>query len=136
MKIKAQLSYSSGMHPNCRNGFKRGHPVSEKLKNHLRTVNIGKHHSPQTEFKKGDKRLVGQNHFAWKGQGVSYSGLHHWLKRELGSPDTCRYCGKIGLKGKLITWANISHKYIRDVSDWIRLCQSCHKKYDLNKIQL
>lgn len=39
----------------------------------------------------------------------------------------CEDCGK--QKGR-IEWANKSHKYKRDVKDWISLCKPCHGKYD------
>lgn len=66
----------------------------------------------------------------WKGEKVSYSGLHYWIKRELGSPETCEHCGKTRLKGRKVNWANKSGKYKREHSDWIRLCIPCHAKYD------
>ncbi len=31
---------------------------------------------------------------------------------------------------KMIHWANISHKYKRDLDDWIEMCVPCHKAYD------
>ena len=72
----------------------------------------------------------GSNSHLWKGEKVSYSGLHHWIKKELGSPGTCKHCGKSGLSGKKIHWANISHKYKRILTDWIRLCTKCHSRFD------
>lgn len=30
-------------------------------------------------------------------------------------------------------WANISGKYLRDITDWVRLCVSCHKYFDKQK---
>ncbi len=66
----------------------------------------------------------------WKGDKVSYRSLHHWVVRWKGTPDTCENCGKSGLKSRQIQWANKSKKYLRDLSDWIRLCVRCHKKFD------
>ena len=63
-------------------------------------------------------------------ENVSYRGLHYWVESRLGRPDTCKHCGKIGLKGKFIQWANISKKYKRDLKDWVRLCGKCHKLFD------
>ena len=74
--------------------------------------------------------LQGENNGLWKGDNVSYSGIHNWVYRKLGKPDTCEHCGKSGLKGRQIHWANKSQKYLREISDWIRLCGKCHKKYD------
>jgi hypothetical protein len=64
----------------------------------------------------------------WKGDDVSYSGLHHWVRKTLGKPDRCAHCGE--KKGKRFEWANISGKYLRDTSDWMPLCGACHYKYD------
>jgi hypothetical protein len=66
----------------------------------------------------------------WKGNDVGYRGLHIWVQNELGTPDTCEHCGKSNLKGKQIQWANKSGNYLRDITDWLRLCVPCHKKYD------
>lgn len=76
-----------------------------------------------------DKRENESAH--WKGDEVGYSGLHQWVKRQLGTPNTCEHCKKSGLSSKAIHWANKSQQYKRDLSDWIRLCASCHKKYDM-----
>src|SRR3990167_1349939 len=72
----------------------------------------------------------GEEHRLWKGDKVSYIPLNQWLYRELGQPEICEYCGKTGLKGKQIHWANKSKKYKRDLEDWLRLCAKCHYHYD------
>lgn len=69
-------------------------------------------------------------HYKWKGDDVKYHGLHHWVAKKLGTPNTCEHCGKSGLKGRQIHWANKSHQYKRDLNDWIRLCRMCHATYD------
>src|SRR3990167_1843494 len=85
----------------------------------------------QLAWNKGLKGYkMGENSYGWKGENVSYVGLHQWLYRELGQSDTCKFCGQTGLKGKKIHWANKSGKYKRELTDWIRLCMSCHWKYD------
>ena len=48
----------------------------------------------------------------------------------------CEKCGKDGLLGKKIHWANISGEYKRDLFDYMRLCVPCHKRYDLERINL
>jgi hypothetical protein len=63
----------------------------------------------------------------WKGDNVSYIGLHAWVVKRLGKPNKCELCGRIG---KRLEWANKSREYKRDLNDWIRLCYSCHEKYD------
>ena len=71
-----------------------------------------------------------EKHPNWKGKDVGYVGLHTWVARYLGKPTTCEHCGKTNLTGHSIHWANKSQKYLRDLSDWIRLCVKCHSEYD------
>ena len=71
-----------------------------------------------------------EKHPFWKGINVGYGSLHQWVSRRLGKPDNCEHCKKIGLSGKTINWANKSKRYLRDINDWIRLCVSCHRKFD------
>lgn len=79
-------------------------------------------------------KKTGKDNPNWKDDKVGYHALHDWVERYLGKPDTCEYCGKSGLSGKNIHWANKSHKYKRKLNDWIRLCVNCHLKYDNNNI--
>ena len=64
----------------------------------------------------------------WKGDDVKKGALHDWVRKHLGKPKKCEHCGTE--KAKQYDWANKSHQYKRDISDWIRLCRSCHAKYD------
>ena len=75
-------------------------------------------------------RHKGENSYLWKGENVSYAGLHAWVRRWLGSPSTCEHCEKIIMNTRKIHWANKSHEYKRDLTDWLRLCVPCHRKYD------
>jgi hypothetical protein len=83
---------------------------------------------PKTVFKKG--QFVREKHPQWKGRDVKYRSLHSWIVSNLGQPETCEFCGKSGLSGHHIDWANRSGNYTRDFNDWLRLCRSCHMKYD------
>lgn len=80
-----------------------------------------------------DRILSGDKHYAWKGDDVGLVSLHKWVYRKLGSPMICEFCGKQCMNNHQIHWANKSGEYKRDLKDWLRLCVSCHKKYDLNK---
>lgn len=91
----------------------------------------------RTHFKKGcipwnkgrkQESIANERHYSWKGENVSYSGLHYWISRKLGKPRICGFCKTES--AKKYEWANISKDYKRDLSDWIRLCTSCHRKYD------
>lgn len=69
-----------------------------------------------------------EQHWAWKGDKVGYNALHDWVRRKKGTPLKCEKCGTE--KSKKFEWANISGKYKRVLTDWVRLCGSCHKKMD------
>ena len=73
-----------------------------------------------------------ENTYNWKGEKASYVALYKWIYRKLGKPNYCEHCKTT--KAKKFSWSNISGKYKRVVSDWQRLCYSCHKKYDLEKM--
>jgi len=107
---------------------KKGYHLSEEHKERIRRGNMGK----KCPWAVPSIRN-GKDNGMWKGDNVSYSALHHWIMRNYGKPNTCEHCGRTGLKGKFIDWANKSGKYLRDLSDWMTLCKSCHKIYDLNK---
>lgn len=59
---------------------------------------------------------------------MTYTGVHHWIKRKLGQPKFCEKCKTT--KAKLYDWSNVSGLYKRDVSDWQRLCRKCHAIFD------
>jgi hypothetical protein len=90
--------------------------------------------------KKGKKRpdlagkWINEKSPCWKGDSISYRGLHRWVEGKLGKPRHCAHCQRED--AKVYDWANISHSYKRDLSDWVRLCRSCHINYDLGKIVL
>lgn len=78
-------------------------------------------------------QIMGTNHFNWKGEEVGYRGIHHWIKKIMGSPKKCEHCLKEKTTPKSIQWANKSHQYKRELTDWISLCARCHAKYDGNR---
>lgn len=57
-----------------------------------------------------------------------YTLLHIWVSKKLGKPKYCEHCKST--KKEHYDWANVSKKYKKDVADFIRLCRSCHIKYD------
>lgn len=75
-----------------------------------------------------------ENSSVWVGDKVSYPALHTWIRNKLGTPRYCSNCD--GKKAKAFDWANISREYKRDVNDFIRLCRSCHKKFDMGSLNL
>ncbi len=69
-----------------------------------------------------------EKHWSWKGDKVGKAALHNWVERHKGKPRMCETCGTSS--AKQYDWANISQEYKRDLSDFMRLCRSCHAKYD------
>lgn len=67
----------------------------------------------------------------WRGENISNVRLHQWVKYWRGAPKECEKCGTT--TARRFEWANIDHKYRRVLNDFIRLCTSCHRKYDIEK---
>jgi len=66
----------------------------------------------------------------WKQAKEWYHNLHNWIRNTKGKASKCEFCGKEGT-GRGMHWANVDHKYSRVLEDYISLCQSCHRKYDI-----
>lgn len=66
----------------------------------------------------------------WKGSKASYGAVHKWFSKKYGNPHYCEFCRNTKLRHRQYHWANRSGKYLRDLSDWLRLCVRCHSKYD------
>lgn len=63
-------------------------------------------------------------------QSPEYKSVHHWIKKALGRPCECWGCDKKGGSPRQYNWANADHQYQRIVSEWFRLCVTCHRYYD------
>lgn len=64
----------------------------------------------------------------WRGANVKYDQLHDWIYKNWGQPKLCDTCGTT--VAKRFEWANISGRYLRERTDWKRLCTSCHNRLD------
>lgn len=98
--------------------WNRGIPRTQEVKDAVSKANKG--------------RLENEKNPNWKGDNVGYLAIHAWIKRHYGQPNKCEQCSNT----KNIDWANKSGQYKRDITDWIRLCKSCHKIYDINNKQV
>lgn len=72
-------------------------------------------------FKKRDKNP------SWKGNKVSYKGIHIWIRTNKPMSEICQNCK---IKSNKLEATNISGKYKRDIDDYIWLCRSCHLRMD------
>lgn len=115
--------------------------IEEKSKMNMSGLKLG------IGFYTGKKRpeITGKNHPAWK-EKLTYSGIHQWMKNNYGKALVCQNSecyyprknrsGITILRPKIYHWANISGEYKKDIKDWIQLCPSCHRKWDLNIIEI
>ena len=84
----------------------------------------GKKATLETKLKLSNS-MMGKNS---KGEDIGYSAIHMWIASKKKKINLCEYCKK---KGKT-DYANKSHKYKKDVNDWLELCRKCHVLYDKN----
>lgn len=118
--------------------WNKGIPCSIQTKEKISKTKTGVKNPKHSEWLKsnpnrfwlGKKRpdIQGSNNNMWKGDNVGYRALHLWVEKKLGRPNRCEHCGSI--EAKRFEWANKSHKYKRDINDWLRLCTKCHREYD------
>lgn len=79
---------------------------------------------------KANREKCGTKAYQWKGAGVGYRALHNWVEKQLGKPHDCTQCGNSNLPHRHYHWANLSGLYMRDISDWARMCVKCHMAHD------
>lgn len=108
---------------------KRGHATTQKTKLKIQNT-LKKYYSKNKVWNKGKKfkEWEGENSFAWKGDKITYAGIHSYIKLKFGKPLKCEECKTE--KAKRYDWANVSGKYLRAREDWRRLCRKCHFKMD------
>ncbi len=102
-------------------------PVSDETRTKLSISLKGKNKG--NTFAKGHKGVYGEKNIMWKGENAGYHALHKWISAARGNPKECELCFRTDKKK--YEWASKTHKYLRDVSDWMRVCTSCHRKYDI-----
>jgi hypothetical protein len=69
---------------------------------------------------------TGSRNAGWKADEATYTALHLRVQSARGKPSLCEWCGET--RGRF-EWANLTGLYT-DVSDYARLCVSCHRTYD------
>lgn len=127
--------------------FKKGFIPWNNNKQGLQEANLGsfkkgEHASPWTEFKRGDKRLIGENNAKWKGgitpktQQLRHSDRYiRWRKAVFERANyTCQNCGEYGGRlhaHHLIAFQKLFgtpfEKHIFDVRNGVTLCKKCHR---------
>lgn len=77
------------------------------------------------------KYNYGNKHHWWKGDNAGYTAIHAWLISEYGKSDKCENKNCPGVS-TTFQWAKKKNcKYLRRRKNFIRLCRSCHAKYDM-----
>ena len=123
-------------------GFQKGHPnynlkVSEETKKNISLSKMGdknptKQQWVREKISKSVKALgqTGDKSPAWKGDDVSCSGVHSWVRNNKKKLSECELCGASS-KGRRFDWANKDHSYKRVLEDYMWICRSCHRKWDI-----
>jgi len=67
-----------------------------------------------------------------EGKRIHYDVLHRDLRKKYGNATNCNFCNTE--KAKRYEWALLKDRsYSMDINDYIPLCPSCHRKYDITK---
>lgn len=108
----------------ARSGYTVSAETREKIKQTLTGRKLSGEHRRNIRQGMVGKIKTGSESAHWLEAGLTYSGVHAWVRRTLGTPSTCENCSVTS--GITFDWANLSGEYLRDESDWARLCRRCH----------
>jgi hypothetical protein len=103
-----------------------GKKLSEESRRKMSAVRTGKRHTDETRARMSASKQRGPEHPQWKGDAIAYSTIHTWINRVAVKTGSCSRCGA----ERTTHWANLSHTYRRDVSDFAEMCVPCHWRYD------
>lgn len=71
-------------------------------------------------------RIRGVARSDWKGDEATYITIHNWVRKHKAYTGVCSLCGQEART----EWANVDHKYRRDLDDYFEVCRPCHYRYD------
>ena len=88
-----------------------------------------------------------EKHNMWKGKKAGYTAFHQWVFRKRGRASKCEnpICkypkkntrGKIMYSPSRYEWALIKgKKHDHNCKNYMQLCPSCHRLYDMDKIEI
>jgi hypothetical protein len=129
---KGILQNGTKVHGNT--GYKRSKETRELMSKALKgrvSPMKGKHMSNEHKRKLGLAHIGNKNPL-WKGNNVGYSAIHRWVRWHKGNAIKCSWCGFESSNHYMIDWANIDHRYKRDLNDYISLCRKCHRLHDMD----
>jgi hypothetical protein len=89
---------------------------------------------PTEKYKAYWKSMVGKRGEGtprWKGDKASRSAYHKYLDSNYGKPKVCESPNCEG-KSTWFDWCiKTGRVYSHDRNDYLRMCRSCHRKYDM-----
>lgn len=108
---------------------------TKKWTNNLSKAFKGKKHPIEcnhckvmSQITSGERCSANRN---WRGDFAKYGAIHNWLRVNFGMPKYCEFCRGKSKTSKTYDWALIDGlEYKRSRTHFIRLCRSCHWKYD------
>lgn len=106
----------------------QGRKLSTEHKKLLISIHTGSKRTTETRMRMSEAKGYSNGYHGTR----EYKKVHYWIKKQLGYPNKCENCLLVSDDHKVIHWANKSQKYLFDVNDWMRLCRTCHMKYDIN----
>lgn len=124
-KRTKETCHNIGLKSKGRPGYWTGKKLSAETREKLSESHKGYVMPASQKAKIGRKN---EKHHNWKGDFVGYGAMHIWVKRWKGAPKKCEHCRTES--AKKYEWANKDHLYKRVLEDYIRLCTSCHRKWD------
>jgi hypothetical protein len=65
--------------------------------------------------------FFGSDNPAWRGDKITYSGLHQYVRKWLSKPDLCVNCKRVPPKDIYCT----NDVQTRNLEDWVWLCRTC-----------
>lgn len=121
--------------------MKKGTKMSLESRKKMSLIRLGKKLSLETRRRMSENSAhnrywlgkhtgSGEKNGMWKGDKVSYWGIHKWLVKQFGNANKCerKQCYK---RNFIYQWALRKGKnYERKRENFIQLCKSCHSIYD------
>jgi hypothetical protein len=124
------ISYDVGMLDKAIKLYEQGHTQSEVAKTLDTTQKViwGLFRKANYKCRIAKKsNQTGENNDTWKGNRAGYAALHYRVQKLRGTPSKCSMCDTE--LAKRFEWANVTGNY-SNVYDYVRLCKSCHSKFD------
>lgn len=108
----------------------RGKTLSRETRQKMSAVRLGKRHTREARERMATAAKRADAHPQWKGENIAYSTLHRWLARVAVKTGACSVCGR---SDRSTDWANLSGEYRRDAADFVEMCRSCHRRFDIGR---